>query len=87
MLIDIEKKTIPSIIALTNAGVEIRHMDALALRRCTIYDNHMAYFSIVEPSILHDAVRSIELTEGEDLWIASNEPSVIKTIKRRFESD
>jgi signal transduction histidine kinase len=58
------------------------------MRRCVIYDDTVAYFSIVEePEITRSAIKGVEETEGEDLWIASTELSVIQSAKRRFLSD
>ena len=46
--------------------------DALAstgLRRCIIYDDKVAYFSIVEPVITHVATENVDQTEGYDFWV------------------
>ncbi|NAL78388.1 hypothetical protein [Nitrososphaera sp. AFS] len=73
---------------LIEAGAEIRHVDKHMLRRCVIYDNNIAYFSIVaEPLITNEAIENVEQTEGQDLWISSTESAVIKTARERFLSD
>jgi signal transduction histidine kinase len=88
IITNIEKETIPAVKDLSEAGAQIRHIDSTNLRRCVIYDDTVAYFSIIEePTITHSAIKSVEETEGEDLWIASTEPSVIQSAKRRFLSD
>ncbi|MDQ4073434.1 MAG: HAMP domain-containing histidine kinase [Thermoproteota archaeon] len=87
ILVNIERDTLSAAEELTKAGAEIRHMDASSLRRCVVYDNDAAYFSIVEPVITHEAKESVSETDGQDLWIASTMPSVIHSAKRRFLSD
>ncbi|MDQ4074458.1 MAG: HAMP domain-containing histidine kinase, partial [Thermoproteota archaeon] len=84
ILTNIEKETITAVKDLVNAGAQIKHVDGLSLRRCVIYDEEYVYFSAVEPMITHSAEESVEQTEGEDLWIASTEPSVIRSSKKRF---
>jgi two-component system sensor histidine kinase VicK len=84
ILTNIEKETIIAVNDLVNAGAQIRHIDRFSLRRCVIYDEDVVYFSVVEPMITHSAVESVEQTEGEDLWIASTEPPVISSSKKRF---
>ena len=64
------------------------HIDISSLRRCVIYDDDAAYFSIVEePLITHTAIDNVDQTEGEDLWVASTEYSVIQSAKKRYISD
>ncbi|WP_458746638.1 hypothetical protein [Candidatus Nitrosocosmicus sp. T] len=87
ILTDIEPGVIYAAKEFSDAGVEIRHIDSSGLRRCVIYDNEAAYFSIIEPLITREATNSVNQTEGEDLWIASNESSVIYSAKKRFLSD
>ena len=87
ILSNIDAETVYAAQELSMAGAEIRHIDASSLRRCVIYDNDAAYFSIIEPLITRDATDSVNETEGEDLWIASNESSVINSAKKRFSSD
>jgi signal transduction histidine kinase len=88
IITNIEMETIPAARELSEAGAQIRHMDSANLRRCVIYDDTVAYFSIVEePIITHSAIKNVEETEGEDLWIASTELSVIQSAKRHFLSD
>jgi two-component system sensor histidine kinase VicK len=88
IITNIEKETIPAVKELSEAGANIRHIDSTNLRRSVIYDDNVAYFSIVEePVITCSAIKDVEETEGEDLWIASTEPSVIQSAKRRFLSD
>ena len=87
ILTNIESEVIHAAKELSNAGAEIRHIDALTLRRCVVYDNDAAYFSIIEPLITREATDSVNQTEGEDFWIASTESSVISSAKKRFISD
>lgn len=87
ILTNIESEVIHAAKELSNAGAEIRHIDGLTLRRCVVYDNDAAYFSIIEPLITREATNSVNQTEGEDCWIASTEPSVIYSAKKRFISD
>jgi signal transduction histidine kinase len=87
ILTDIEPGVIYAAKELSDAGAEIRHIDSSGLRRCVVYDNEAAYFSIIEPLITREATDSVNQTEGEDLWIASNESSVIYSAKKRFLSD
>jgi signal transduction histidine kinase len=87
ILTNIEPEVIYAAQELSIAGAEIRHIDSSSLRRCVIYDDDAAYFSIIEPLITHEATESVNQTEGEDLWIASNETSVIFSAKKRFLSD
>ena len=66
----------------------MKHIDISSLRRCVIYDDDAAYFSIVEePLITHTAIDNVDQTEGEDLWVASTEYSVIQSAKKRYISD
>ena len=55
IITNIEKETISAVKDLTEAGAEIRHIDISNLRRCVIYDDNVAYFSIIEPVITHAA--------------------------------
>jgi two-component system, OmpR family, sensor histidine kinase VicK len=87
ILTNIEKETIPAIKDLTEAGAEIKHIDISTLRRSVIYDDTVAYFSIVEPVITQSATESVEQTEGDDLWVGSTEPSVVQSAKKHFLSD
>ena len=87
ILTNIETEVIYAAQELSNAGAEIKHIDSSSIRRCVIYDNDAAYFSIIEPIITHEATDSVNQTEGDDLWIASNESSVIYSAKKRFLSD
>jgi two-component system sensor histidine kinase VicK len=88
IITNIEKETIAAVKELSEAGGQVRHIDSSSLRRCVIFDNTVAYFSIVEePTITAEAVESVSQTEGEDLWISSTESSVIQSAKRRFLSD
>ena len=74
IITNIEKDTILAVNELTEAGAEIRHIDKRMLRRCVIYDNNIAYFSIVEePLITNEAIENVEQKEGQDLWISSTE--------------
>jgi two-component system sensor histidine kinase VicK len=88
IITNIEEETIAAVKELSDAGGQVRHIDSSSLRRCVIFDNTVAYFSIVEePIITAEAVESASQTEGEDLWISSTESSVIQSAKRRFLSD
>jgi two-component system, OmpR family, sensor histidine kinase VicK len=88
ILTNIEKITIPAVRELTRAGAQVRHINSSELRRCVIYDDEAAYFSIVEePIITHEATNNADETEGNDLWVASTEFSVIQSAKKRFLSD
>src|SRR5215472_11509358 len=85
---NIEKGSIKAVNELIEAGAEIRHIDKQMLRRCVVYDNSIAYFSIVEePLIIGEAIENVEETEGQDLWISSVEVAVIKSARERFLSD
>src|SRR5215469_1927177 len=85
---NIEKGSIKAVNELIEAGAEIRHIDKQMLRRCVVYDNSIAYFSIVEePHITVKAIENVEETEGQDLWISSAEVAVIKSARERFLSD
>lgn len=79
--------TILAVKELTGAGAQIRHVKGSELRRCVIYDDAIAYFSIIEPTITHEAINSAQETEGDDLWVASTEPSVVQSAKKRFSMD
>lgn len=73
---------------LIEAGAEIRHIDKHMLRRCVVYDNSIAYFSIVEePLITGEAIENVQQTERQDLWISSAEVAVIKSARERFLTD
>ena len=88
IITNIEKETIPAVKELTDAGAQVKHIDISSLRRCVIYDDDAAYFSIVEePLITHTAIDNVDQTEGEDLWVASTEYSVIQSAKKRYISD
>jgi len=87
IITNIEKETFQAIKDLTEAGAEIKHIDISSLRRCVIYDDNVAYFSIVEPVITCGAIENVDQTEGEDLWIGSTEPSVVQSAKKHFLSD
>src|SRR5581483_3709837 len=82
-----DKSTIMAVEELAAAGAKIRHKRMSELRRCVIYDDRIAYFSIIEPTITREAVDSVDQTEGDDLWIASTEASVIQSAKKRFVAD
>jgi two-component system sensor histidine kinase VicK len=84
IITNIEKETFQAIKDLTEAGAEIKHIDISSLRRCVIYDDNVAYFSIIEPVITCDAIENVGQTEGEDLWIGSTEPSVVQSAKKHF---
>jgi hypothetical protein len=85
ILTNIEKITIPAVRELTRAGAQVRHINSSELRRCVIYDDEAAYFSIVEePIITHEATNNADETEGNDLWVASTEFSVIQSAKKDF---
>ena len=85
IITNIEKDAILAVSELIEAGAEIKHMDKHTLRRCVIYDNNIAYFSIVEePIITAEAIENVEQTEGQDLWISSTEAAVIKSARERF---
>ena len=88
IITNIEKETIQAVNELVEAGGQLRHVDKHKLRRCVIYDDSIAYFSIVEqPVIISEAIESVQQTEGEDLWISSMEPAVIESARERFLSD
>jgi two-component system, OmpR family, sensor histidine kinase VicK len=87
ILTNIEKETFQAIKDLTKAGAEIKHIDISSLRRSVIYDDNVAYFSIIEPVITCGATENVDQTEGEDLWIGSTEPSVVQSAKKHFLSD
>jgi len=88
ILTNIEKGTILAVKELTEAGAQVKHIDSSSLRRCVVYDEDAAYFSIVEePLITHTAIDSVNETEGDDLWVASTEHTVIQSAKNRFLSD
>ena len=87
IITNIEKETIPAVKELTETAAQVKHIDISSLRRCVIYDD-AAYFSIVEePLITHAAIDNVDQTEGEDLWVASTEYSVIQSAKKRYMSD
>src|SRR5215472_13130335 len=88
IITNIEKGSIQAVNQLIEAGAEIRHRDKHMLRRCVVYDDSIAYFSIVEePLITDEAIENVEETEGQDLWISSVEVAVIKSARERFLSD
>lgn len=77
IITNIEEETIPAVKELSEAGGQVRHIDSSSLRRCVIFDNTVAYFSIVEePIITAEAVESVNQTEGDDLWVASTEVAI-----------
>jgi two-component system, OmpR family, sensor histidine kinase VicK len=88
IITNIEKGSIQAVNQLIEAGAEIRHIDKHMLRRCVVYDDTIAYFSIIEePLITGEAIENVEETEGQDLWISSVEAAVIKSARERFLSD
>jgi two-component system, OmpR family, sensor histidine kinase VicK len=88
IITNIETGSIEAVNQLIEAGAEIRHIDKHMLRRCVVYDNSIAYFSIVEePVITGEAIENVEETEGQDLWISSVEVAVIESARERFLSD
>jgi two-component system, OmpR family, sensor histidine kinase VicK len=88
IITNIETGSIQAVNQLIEAGAEIRHIDKHMLRRCVVYDNSIAYFSIVEePLITGEAIENVEETEGQDLWISSIEAAVIESARERFLSD
>jgi hypothetical protein len=52
IITNIEEETIPAVKELSEAGGQVRHIDSSSLRRCVIFDNTVAYFSIVEEPII-----------------------------------
>jgi len=85
IITNIEKDAILAVNELIEAGAEIKHIDKHMLRRCVIYDNNIAYFSIVEePLITTEAIENVEQAEGQDLWISSTKAAVIKSARERF---
>jgi len=87
IITSIDYFSITAVKELADAGAEIRHIKPSELRRCVIYDDSIAYFSIIEPTITHEAIESVDQTEGDDLWVASTEPFVIQSAKKRFSID
>jgi two-component system, OmpR family, sensor histidine kinase VicK len=87
IITNIETGSIEAVNQLIEAGAEIRHIDKQMLRRCVVYDNSIAYFSIVEEPLTGEASENVEETEGQDLWISSVEVAVIKSARERFLSD
>ncbi len=87
IITNVEKESFQAIKDLTDAGAQIRHVDISSLRRCVIYDDSIAYFSIVEPVITHGATENVDQTEGDDFWVGSTEPSVVQSAKKHFLSD
>src|SRR5215467_11217245 len=88
IITNIEKDSIQAVNQLIEAGAEIRHIDKHMLRRCVVYDDSIAYFSIVEePLITSEAIENVEETQGQDLWISSVEVAVIESARERFLSD
>ncbi len=87
IITNIEKGATQAVNQLIEAGAEIRHIDKHMLRRCVVYDNSIAYFSIEEPLITGEAIEDVQQTEGQDLWISSTEVAVIKSARGRFLSD
>src|SRR5215472_17926140 len=87
IITNIEKGSIQAVNQLIEAGAEIRHIDKSMLRRCVVYDDSIAYFSIVEEPLTSEAVEDVPQTEEQDLWISSVELAVIKSARERFLSD
>src|SRR5215468_9362872 len=87
IITNIEKGSIQAVNQLIEAGAEIRHIDKSMLRRCVVYDDSIAYFSIVEEPLTSEAVEDVQQTEEQDLWISSVELAVIKSARERFLSD
>ena len=87
IITSIDYFSITAVKELADAGAQIRHIKPSELRRCVIYDDSIAYFSIIEPTITHEAIESVDQTEGDDLWVASTEPFVIQSAKKRFSID
>src|SRR5215467_13425045 len=88
IITNIEKGSIQAVNQLIEAGAEIRHLDKHMLPRCVVYDNSIAYFSMVEePLITGKAIENVEEAEGRDLWISSVEAAVIESARERFLSD
>lgn len=87
IITNVEKETLQAVKDLTEAGAQIRHIEIAGLRRCVIYDDKVAYFSIVEPVITHVATENVDQTEGDDFWVGSIEPSVVTSTKKHFLSD
>jgi len=87
IITNIEKETLQAIKDLAEAGAQIRHIETSSLRRCVIYDDKVAYFSIVEPVITHGATENVDQTEGDDFWVGSIDPSVVQSAKKHFLSD
>ena len=53
IITNIEKETIPAVKELTEAAAQVKHIDISSLRRCVIYDDDAAYFSIVEEPLIN----------------------------------
>jgi len=87
IITNIEKGSIQAVNQLIEAGAEIRHIDKSMLRRCVVYDDSIAYFSIVEEPLTSEAIEDVPQTEEQDLWISSVELAVIKSARERFLSD
>src|SRR5215469_13662417 len=87
IITNIEKGSIQAVNQLIEAGAEIRHIDKSMLRRCVVYDDSIAYFSIVEEPLTSEAIEDVSQTEEQDLWISSVELAVIKSARERFLSD
>jgi signal transduction histidine kinase len=83
ILTDIGKDTVSAIKDLTAAGAEIKHIDISSLMRSIIYDDTVAYFSIMTQR----ATENVEQTEEEDLWVGSTELSVVQSAKKAFLAD
>src|SRR5215471_19837231 len=73
IITNIEKGSIQAVNQLIEAGAEIRHLDKHTLRRCVVYDDSIAYFSIVEEPLTSEAIEDVQQTEEQDLWISSVE--------------
>ena len=87
IITNVDKETLQAVKDSAEAGAQIRHIEVGGLRRCVIYDDKVAYFSIVEPVITHAATENVDQTEGDDFWVGSIEPSVVTSAKEHFLSD
>lgn len=87
ILADITKQSsvIEAITQLLIAGVQIRHFPYARAKRCVVFDNTIAYFSIADAPILEPSER--EVPDGEDIWMVSTDADIIEITKKRFEKD
>src|SRR5215813_11194017 len=67
IITNIEKGSIQAVNQLIEAGAEIRHINKSMLRRCVVYDDSIAYFSIVEEPLTSEAIEDVPQTEEQDL--------------------